>query len=342
MVPRRPSISDVAALAGVSLGTVSNVLNRPHVVAASTRSKVEAAISSLGFVRNETARQLSSGHNRAIGLVVLDIGNPFFTDVARGAQEVAQDRGAVVLMADSRADERTERANVELFTQQRVQGVLIAPSGGDTAWVADLRRAGTPFVVIDRVVSGVGEHCAVSVDDRTGGELAVAHLLQLGHRRIAFVGGPSTLAQVADRRVGAEAAVEREAGASLLALSTGALTVDEGRRAADTLAALGDGERPTAVFAANDLVALGVLQGCVRHGLRVPADLAIVGYDDIDFAAAAAVPLSSVRQPRQELGRTGTELLLAEIAAQRDGVEHVHRTERFTPELVARASTVGH
>lgn len=338
---RTTSISDVAASAGVSIGTVSNVLNRPQVVAAGTRARVEAAIEALGFVRNESARQLGSGRSRAIGLVVLDLRNPFFTDIARGAQEVTQEQGTAILIADSCEDETTERANVELFVQQRVQGLLLAPSGAGEEAAALLVRAKIPVVLIDRS-SNTDGLCSVAVDDVRGGSLAIAHLQELGHRRLAFVGGPSSLPQVTDRKAGAESQLRPDA--SLLVISTSGLNVKQGRLAAETLLAMPDPERPTAIFAANDLVALGVLQACHAAGLRVPNDMALIGYDDIDFAAAAAVPLTSVRQPRQELGRAAAKLLFAEIAdsnrPRMAARPHEHRTLQFQPSLVVRASTM--
>jgi len=285
---RTTSISDVAASAGVSIGTVSNVLNRPQVVALDTRARVEAAIEA-----NESARQLGSGRSRAIGLVVLDLRNPFFTDVARGAQEVTQEQGNAILIADSREDEATERANVELFVQQRVQGLLLAPSGAGEEAATLLVRARIPVVLIDRS-SNTDGLCSVTVDDVRGGSLAISHLQELGHRRLAFVGGPSSLMQVTDRKAGAERQLRPDA--SLLVISTSGLNVTQGRLAAETLLALPDSERPTAIFAANDLVALGVLQACHLNGLRVPQDMALIGYDDIDFAESAAVPLTSIRQ----------------------------------------------
>jgi LacI family transcriptional regulator len=167
----------------------------------------------------------------------------------------------------------------------------------------------------------------------------VAHLLERGHRRIAFVGGPSTLRQVRDRRQGAEETAQACDGATLLTISTPALTTAAGRSAAEELVALPDAQRPTAVFAANDLVALGVLAGLTAHGLRVPEDMAVVGYDDIEFAAGAAVPLSSVRQPRAELGRRGAELLFEEIRRREAGLPPKRRQVRFDCELVIRRSS---
>lgn len=333
-----PSVKEVAKLAGVSLGTVSNVLNRPEVVAEPTRRRVLDAISELGFVRNESARQLRAGRSRAVGLVVLDVANPFFTDVARGAESVAEANGFVVMLSNSGEDARRERRHLDHLVEQRVQGVLITPVQSDSGRLEELAARGIPAVLVDR---GAGRRncCSVAVDDVLGGQLAGTHLIERGHRRIAFVGGPLSIDQVAERHRGVTAAVSA-AGGEVQLFGTATLTVSEGRLAGAQLAELPAAERPTAVFCANDLLALGVLQEIVGHGLRVPQDLAIVGYDDIEFAAAAAVPLSSVRQPREELGRTAMELLLDEIGSDRS--RHRHRQVVFEPELVARESTASH
>ena len=332
------SIKEVATAAGVSVGTVSNVLNKPHLVAETTRDRVNAAIADLGFVRNESARQLRSGASRAVGLVVIDAANPFFSDVARGVEDTVQEAGGVVLLGNSAGDDDRERRYLELFDEQRVRGVLIAPTADNLPPLESLRRRGIPVVFLDRYPEA-GDFSSVSVDDVAGGTLAVAHLLERGHRRIAFVGGPSTLRQVRDRRQGAEDTVQACDGATLLAISTPALTTAAGRSAAEELVALPDAQRPTAVFAANDLVALGVLAGLTAHGLRVPEDVAVVGYDDIEFAAGAAVPLSSVRQPRAELGRRGAELLFEEIRLREAGLPPKRRQVRFDCELVVRRSS---
>jgi LacI family transcriptional regulator len=329
------SIKEVATAAGVSVGTVSNVLNKPHLVADATRDRVNAAIAEMGFVRNESARQLRSGASRAVGLVVIDAANPFFSDVARGVEDTVQEVGGVVLLGNSAGDSEREKRYLDLFEEQRVRGVLIAPTGDAAPPLDSLSRRGIPVVFLDRCPEGT-DFSSVSVDDVAGGCLAVRHLLDRGHRRLAFVGGPSTLRQVRDRRQGAEDTVQSVDGATLLAMSTSALTTAAGRQAAEELVALADAQRPTAVFAANDLVALGLLAGLTTRGLRVPEDMAIVGYDDIEFAAAAAVPLTSVRQPRQELGRAAAQLVLDEAT----NPDHVHQQPLFVPELVARASTV--
>jgi len=331
-------VKDVAAAAGVSLGTVSNVLNRPEVVSPLTRAKVEAAMASLGFVRNESARQLRAGSSRILAYLMLDAGNPFFTDVAKGVEEAARAAGLSVFLCNSNEDADREADYLDLLEQQRVQGILITPIDQNSSRLRKLPARGTPVVVVDRTIDD-GEHCSVAVNDILGGELAIAHLLELGHDRIAYVGGPNTIGQVIDRRDGARRAL-RKAGKppeNLIELTTGALTVAEGRGAGQRLAGLPAARRPTAAFCANDLLALGLLQQCVSLGLRVPEDLAIVGYDDIEFAAAAAVPLTSVRQPRQLLGRTAAELLLDESS----NPDHEHQRVTFTPELVVRTSTRG-
>jgi len=326
------SIKEVARHAGVSLGTVSNVLNRPEVVSEQTRQRVVAAIAELGYVRNDSARQLRAGRSRTVAIVVLDVANPFFTDVVRGAEEAIEAAGAVLVVCNSGENADRERRHLDLLEEQRVQGVLITPvdSGRDSR-LQQLVRRGTPIVLVDRG-SAQQDLCSVAVDDVLGGRLAGEHLRQQGHTRVAFVGGPLSIPQVADRKRG----FTRAADSDVHVVLTPNLTVAAGRRAGEQIADLPAGQRPTGVFCANDLLALGLLQEMTRRGLRVPADVAIVGYDDIDFAAAAAVPLSSVRQPRAQLGRTAAELLLEEA---NEPEHHQHRHVVFKPELVARESS---
>jgi LacI family transcriptional regulator len=328
------SVKDVAALAGVSVGTVSNVLNRPDKVAPSTVERVQSAIDRLGFVRNDAARQLRAGRSRSIGLVVLDVRNPFFTDVARGAERRAADADLSILLGNSDDDPAREAGYLDLFEQQRVHGVLITPVEDVSERLDRLRTRGIPAVLVDRMSDGE-EFSSVSVDDVSGGSLAAQHLIETGRRRIAFVGGPATVQQVADRLEGARRAVAQHPDASLEVVETAALTVLEGRAAGERLRSREPADRPDAVFAANDLLAVGVLQALVMLGsIAVPDDIAIIGYDDIDFSAAAVVPLSSIRQPSELIGRRAVELLLAEV----DGAENREQVV-FQPELVVRDST---
>ncbi|TDB76933.1 LacI family DNA-binding transcriptional regulator [Micromonospora sp. KC723] len=331
------SIKEVARHAGVSLGTVSNVLNRPNRVAPATRQRVLDAIAELGYVRNDSARQLRAGHSRTIAIVVLDVANPFFTDVVRGAEQVVEEAGAMLVVCNSGEDRARERRHLELLEEQRVRGVLITPVGhGGQPDLERLHNRGIPVVLVDRE-SGRANCCSVAVDDVLGGRLAMEHLLEQGHRRVAYLGGPFSIPQVADRHAGAAAALAAHGDTGELRVApTDTLTVSAGRRAAAELVTLPVRQRPTAVFCANDLIALGVLQELTTRGLRVPDDVAIVGYDDIEFAGAAAVPLSSVRQPREQLGRTAAQLLLEEAET---GATHRHRHVVFQPELVVRHSS---
>ncbi|MEH1123159.1 LacI family DNA-binding transcriptional regulator [Micromonospora sp. CPCC 206061] len=331
------SVRDVAIRAGVSVGTVSNVLNRPDIVTPTTRSRVLAAIQELGFVRNDAARHLRRGRGRTLGLVVLDVANPFFTDVAKGVEYTTARAGMAVIFCNSDGDRAKEDAYLDLLEEQRVRGVLITPIDDASERLHRLRERGVCVVVLDRTSTNA-DVCSVSVDDHLGGQLALRHLIESGHRRIAFVGG-STLQQVRDRHRGAQQALA-DAGLgprSLQRIDTPALTVAAGRDAAARILGLPRQARATAVFCANDLLALGVLQGLTHRRVRVPDDVALVGYDDIDFAGAAAVPLTSVRQPRQRLGQTAATLLLEE-ADNADA--HRHQQVVFEPELVVRESSL--
>jgi LacI family transcriptional regulator len=213
---------------------------------------------------------------------------------------------------------------------------LITPVNPDSPALAAAVKRGTPVVIVDRTRQDKLS-CSVSVDDVHGGWIAGRHLLDRGHARVAFIGGPLELGQVRERLEGLRKAWE-EAGQpadGIVTLPTSALTVNEGHHAGERLIGLPAASRPTAAFCANDLVALGLLRMAIGAGVRVPEDLAIVGFDDIDFAAAAAVPLTSVRQPRVELGRRAAELLIDEAS----NPAHTHEQVVFVPELVARASS---
>ncbi len=336
LVARVAGIKDVARQAGVSVGTVSNVINRPEAVLPETRARVLAAIEELGYVRSESARQLRAGRSRIMALLVLDMGNPFFVDVARGAERAARQAGLGVMVCNSGQSPAEEAEYLGLFAEQRVCGVLVTPADATGRNLESFARHRIPYVLVDRVASGTGT-CAVSVDDVRGGALAVGHLISAGHRSVAYVSGPGDLHQIRDRRQGALSALA-EAGLppeALVEIPSDRLDVAAGRDAGARL--LGLVPRPTAVFCANDLLALGVLQALYAAGVRVPQDIAIVGYDDIEFAAAAAVPLTSVRQPAVVMGRMAAELLLEE--ADDEGGTHEHRSVVLQPELVVRASS---
>ncbi len=318
------------------MGTVSNVLNRPDRVTDATKAQVLAAISELGFVRNSSAAQLRAGPSPSLGLIVLDLANPFFHDVARGVEDVAEDVGYAVILCNSDEQARREDRYLQVLEEQRVRGVLITPVEVGSTRLDALRRRGTPTVLVDRHDPRVN-CCSVAVDDVTGGELAGACLLAQGHRRIAYFTGPLKIRQCADRLSGlrlAASAAGLDPDRTITVIEVSALNARTGYEAATRL--FGDDTDVTAAFCANDLLALGVLRAAVSTGRRVPHDIALLGYDDIDFAADAAVPLSSVRQPRRQIGRAAAQLLIEEC----DNPDtHAHQQIMFKPELVIREST---
>jgi LacI family transcriptional regulator len=331
-----PSIKDVAERAGVSIGTVSNVLNRPGKVAETTRAQVLAAIDELGFVRNSSAAQLRAGTSRSLGLIVLDMANPFFHDVAKGVEDVAASLGYAVVLCNSDEQATREDRYLQVLEEQRVRGVLVTPVEVTSERLDALRRRGTPTVLVDRHDPRVN-CCSVAVDDIAGGVLAGEHLVSRGHRRIGFFSGPLSIRQCADRLAGlrkAVAAAGLDPDEAVEVVEIPALKARIGYEAARRL--LDESGDITAAFCANDLLALGVLRAAVSTGRRVPADLAILGYDDIEFAADAAVPLSSIRQPTVEIGRNAARLLLEECDHPDS---HSHQQVMFRPELVVREST---
>ena len=325
---------DVAAAASVSVGTVSNVLNAPHKVAPATVARVHAAIDELGFVRNDAARQLKAQRSRCVALLVLDVGNPFFTDLARGAERRAAQLNLTVLLGTSDDDAGRERSYIATFDEQRVFGLLVSPVSDDLSRMRALHNRGTPVVLVDRDATGT-PFSSVAVDDVAGGRLAADHLCATGRRKLAFVGGPRTLRQVRDRLRGAQESVAKTAGASLEVVNTPELSVLAGRSVGEQLRARRPEERPDAVFCANDLLAIGVLQALTQPGdLEVPRDIALIGYDDIDFARSAVIPLSSIRQPSTQIGTAAVDLLAAAADA-----DHTPQHIVYQPELVIRAST---
>jgi len=333
----RVTISEVARLAQVSVGTVSNVLNNPAAVSTVTRSRVQKAIDESGFVRSKAAHQLRVGKSLTVGIVLLDIANPFFAEMVRGAEGVLRDKGYVLMVCSSDESTELERQYLRVLEEYRVDGLLITPAERDLGQLTVLAARGIPTVLLDRD-DEASSLCSATVDDVRGGELAASHLFGLGHKTIAFVNGPSSIRQCADRHEGARRALRRarrRGEASLIEIKVSALAVDHGERAVG--AVLASTPRPTAVMCANDLLALGVLRGLAESGIKVPDKIAVVGYDDVTFASMLSPALTSVRQPKYELGASAAELLLEEVL----GSQHEHRSVRFEPELVVRASSGG-
>ncbi|MGA1836061.1 LacI family DNA-binding transcriptional regulator [Herbiconiux sp. 11R-BC] len=326
-------IREVAALAGVSVSTVSNALNRPELVSRKAAARVTEAIETLGYVPNVAARQLRAGRSNAIGMAVLNITNPFFSDVVLGAEEVAELAGYSVIVGNSYDSAEREARYLDLFERQRLDGILIAPVGESLEMLDRFRRRDVPVVLVDRVDHD-GVFPSISLDDVLGGVLATTHLLEGGARHIAFIGGPMRVSQMKERLEGARRTVEA-AGARFTFIETETLNPQLGRELGDRIAALPLEDRPDGIFAGNDHLALGILQRLIGHGISVPGEVSIIGYDDIDFAGAAVVPLTSVRQPSHDIGGHAAKLLLQQLAP----VEGFSLRTRFEPVLVPRQST---
>jgi len=333
----QPSIQDVAKLAGVSLGTASNVLNYPDRVREVTVKKVHKAIEQLGFVRNDAARQLKAGKSKALGLIVLDAANPFFSDLASGAEDAAVREGYVMLVGNSAHEIDREANYLKMFQEQRLSGVLLSPVNDPREIITQMHNKGTQVVLVDSK-SDAAICCSASLDDFAGGKLAAKHLIQSGRKKIAFVGGPLDIHQIADRLAGAKEAVKESRGAATLkTYKAKSQDVISGREVGLAIVKEPKANRPDAIFAANDLLALGLLQAfALQNQIAVPGEIAIIGYDDIDFAKAAVVPLSSIKQPAKILGSTALEMLVDEIE---NPETHQHRQVMFQPELVIREST---
>ncbi len=327
-------IREVAERAGVSIGTVSNVLNKPGGVKPAYRLRVTEAMNELGFVRNDLARQLRMGGGTTLGMIVLNVANPFFAALAHACEAAAEEVGYTIVFGSSDQIASREDRYAELFEMQRVTGMIIAPLDGATTRLEQLRRRGMPMVLFD-FHADTGQFCSLALDGRRGGYLAARHLIETGRKHIAFLGGP--LRQVEDRWMGAMEACAETSGVRLSRIDTVDQTVSDGRAAGEALKLEPKDERPDAIFAANDLLGLGLMQSVIlATDLRIPEDLAIVGYDDIDYAASAIVPMSTVRQPVELLAKEAIRLVLAEKDA---GPDHVHEHLLLEPELTIRESS---
>jgi LacI family transcriptional regulator, galactose operon repressor len=324
--PQRANVKDVAARAGVSVGTVSNVLNRPDVVSKATLNKVKAAMSELNFHRNASARHLRAGVSSTVGVVVQDIRNPFYTELARGIEDRLTEDDQSLIICSSDSDPLREARCLRMLAEQGVRGVLITPTSVGTRNLTSLTDMGISWVLMDTDLPG--QPC-VSVDNVLGGYLAVAHLLERGHRRIGVIAGIKGL-QTSDQRC--EGAVKAVVEAGLDPTKVLQITQLNEHNAnagqAATRELLDAANPPTAIFTINDIVALGVLREARARGIDVPQQLAVVGYDDIFLAQELMVPLSSVRQPMWGLGWAAADMLL-------DDTDH----PPFTPDLIVRASS---
>ncbi|MGF0118639.1 LacI family DNA-binding transcriptional regulator [Promicromonospora sp. Marseille-Q5078] len=332
-------MAQVAARAGVSLGTVSHVLNHPDRVTEATRARVRDAMSELGFQRSSVARSLAGGSSDSIGLVLTDLGNSLFVDLARGATREAEESGMHVLLADGDNHVGRELTHLAVFDDLRVAGTMITLSDEEhMAALLGARSSERPLVLLNFSAPSAW-YCSVAVDHRRGGYLATQHLLERGRTRLAFVGGPGALRPVTQRRDGFRLALDEAGLAPVreLAPPEGINRADGAWAARELLDDVRAG-RVDGIFAASDLMAAGILEVLLRSGVAVPDDVALVGYDDNLAARDVPVPLTTVAQPGAEMGRRGARLVIDEA---RSPGTHRHEAVVLQPTLVVRASTSG-
>jgi LacI family transcriptional regulator, galactose operon repressor len=337
---------DVARTAGVSVATVSYVLNGgPRPVSEARRRRVLQAVADLGYRPNAIARSLRARRTRILGLVLPDSANPYFAALAKAIEEAAAAREYQVIVANAAERPEREAAHIEALLRLQVDGLFWIP--------ADLRRAtrdaprpAVPTVQVDRTLDpsgdddgeGAGGHRydVVAADNRAGGRLAAAHLLALGHRRLACLAGPASHRHAQARLQGFRDALREVGGASGL-VAHGDFDFASGAAIAARWCALPAAERPTGIVCGNDAMAVGALAAVARAGLRVPRDLSVTGFDDLPLAPFTVPPLTTVAQPVAELAEAAVERLLTRI--ERPAVAPPPRHTVFPVRLVVRGST---
>lgn len=325
------TIKDVAARAGISYTTVSHVVNGTRPVSDPVRIKVEAAIAELGYVPSGVARSLRARATGTIGLLVPNASNPYFAELARGIEDHAERNGYSVILCNSDDDGDKQLRYLRVLLERRIDGLIVATVASDPAFVQALAAVKVPLMLVDRSLDGV-QADRVQVDHELGGYLATRHLLELGHRRIACIGGPASTQVVQLRAVGYRRALQ-EAAIEALPVVDCAFTSPGGHAAA--LALLTGGEVPTAIFAGNDMIALGVLRAAAECAVRVPEQLSLVGFDDIEVSRYLHPALTTIGQRIGQLGEQAAERLLARV---RDpGLPAEQRL--LEPTLILREST---
>lgn len=310
--PANVTIKDVARLSGVSPMTVSRVINGNERVSPVTRRRVEQAIADLSYVPSRLASGLSRQRTGTLALIVPDVRNPFFTMIFRAAEDVARRAGYRIILCDTRGDQTIEREVIEEMIAHRVEGIAIAPaSDRSKGHLQRLAKFGVPFVLVDRTVPGIDAD-AILGDSVGGAQQLVAHLISLGHRRIGFIVESDEVSTARDRRLGYETALVA-AGIGLDPAIVTKATVDPsgGFEGMQRLLELAD--PPTAVFTVNSLVALGAIEAVREAGLEVPDDVALVCFDDIEFASRLNPFLTVMEQPAEAFGTLGTQVLLDRI-----------------------------
>ncbi|MET0696817.1 MAG: LacI family DNA-binding transcriptional regulator [Acidimicrobiia bacterium] len=325
-----PGMREVAEKAGVSIATVSNVLNRPQVVAEPTQERVREVMRDLGFVRNGSARQLRAGTSEVI-CVVFPGFSAYFDELTRGVEERASEHGLVVFACATNDDTTKEETYLRVMMEQRVRGILLTRASKVFQSSGPKLRRHAPVVLVD-LESPAHDHCSTAADDGHGSEVAVKHLHDLGHRRIAWV-GPTDVPQMVTRADSIHRTAS-DLGIEVLDVVTPPKTlVPAGQFAARELH---DKGMPSAVICGNDLMAVGMEMELKTLGYSIPGDVSIVGYDDIEFAAAATVPLTTVARHPARLGAAAVDLLLGGCGTRDD---HTHQQLVFPSELIVRSST---
>ena len=301
---RVSDIGAVAAAAKVSVATVSRTLQRPEMVSVETRQRVYETIERLGYTPNAQARNLRTARTRLVLALVPDIANPFFSEVIRGMEQVAHDNGYSVLLGDTQSSPAREQAYAHMVAARQVDGLITLMKH-----LPKLQVAGRLPVVNACEYTAHRDISSVHVDNVAAARAAVNHLLTLGHRRIAFVSGPEDSPISSDRRAGYELAL-REGGVPVdeTLIAPGDFSMDSGLRAIGYFRARGG--KFSAVFCSNDEMAIGAMRALAEQGLAVPGDVSVVGFDDIRFARFASPPLTTIAQPKNELGREAMRMLI--------------------------------
>ncbi|MEO7359729.1 MAG: LacI family DNA-binding transcriptional regulator [Gemmatimonadaceae bacterium] len=328
---RRPTIVDVAASAGVSKSLVSLVLRGASTVSEERRRLVLAAAAELGYRPNGVARSLVQRRSNLFGILLSDLHNPFFADVIDGVQTAAFENGynTIISVVDHRI--LAERRALDTLLDLRIDGLILANPTPEINAVTMASKE-VPVVVIARRKRRMNSVDSVNNDDPTGAALAVQHLADLGHQRIAHIDGGGSAAAAA-RKLGYERAMQLRGLEAHIHITPGGCIDDGGRHGVAALFA--SDSHPTAIFVANDLAALGALSALSERGLRVPGDVSVVGYDDTALAAVRQINLTTVDQPRADMGRTAVTLLMERLNGNRDTARHV----LMPPTLVVRGTT---
>ena len=328
------TIKKVAELAGVSSTTVSHIINETRPVSEELRTRVKDAMSQLGYRPNRLARSLRRGQTKTLGMIVPDSNNPFFAEIARGVEDASFNHGYSVILCNSEADPEKERLYTELLIEKQIDGLLFVAAGISGDDLVDLlQHSSVPVVVTDREISG-GNADSMGIDNLAGGRMATHYLLDLDHRRIACLGGPWNDTPSGLRVAGYQQALaERGVAVKPELLVRGDWGCESGRQCAVELLQLNS--RPTAIFACNDMMAIGVLRGAYELGIAVPDELSVIGFDDISLASFVTPTLTTVNQPKYVTGIAAVDILLRRIADR----DRPTLRQEFPLELVVREST---